>query len=223
MTAFGPDAARAIRDAVERAESHTSGEIVPVIVARTGPHEAVLWRGVAVGAALGTVLVLVARALATGWSDPVLHAPYTLHAAVLAAAALGGILTRFVPSVFRALAGPSYLDRVAHARAMQAFLDHEVFDTRERTGIVLLVALQERRIEVLGDSGINALVGQDEWAEIVSVVRDGLRTGRAVEALVEAIGMCGALLERKGVERRADDRNELPDAPRIDPEAGGGA
>ena len=39
--------------------------------------------------------------------------------------------------------------------------------------------------------------------------------GRSAEALVEAITRCGGLLVEYEVERRPDDEDELPDAPRI--------
>lgn len=44
---------------------------------------------------------------------------------------------------------------------------------------------------------------------------EGIRAGRITEALVEIIGRCGALLEEHGVERRADDQNELADGLRL--------
>ena len=39
--------------------------------------------------------------------------------------------------------------------AMAAFVEEEVFSTRDRTGILLFLSLFEHRVVVLGDSGIN--------------------------------------------------------------------
>jgi len=216
MTRFTPSDLEALREAVGAAEGRTSGEIVPFVVARSGGFETVLWRGGAAGALVAVALLLAVRALVAGWSMPWVHSAWAPHAVALAGAGLGLLLVRFVPAVFRRLAGGRHLDRVVHERAVRAFLDEQVFDTRDRTGIVILVSLLERRIEVLGDEGINAAVEADEWADVVGIVRDGLKRGSLTDALARAIRRCGELLEEKGVARRTDDENEISDEPRID-------
>jgi putative membrane protein len=98
---------------------------------------------------------------------------------------------------------------------MKAFVDEEVFNTRDRTGILVFISTFEHRIEVLGDVGINEKVSSDEWADIVEHIRDGIKQGRFVDGVIDGIGMCGHLLEKSGVEIRGDDKNELPDAVRF--------
>ena len=75
--------------------------------------------------------------------------------------------------------------------------------------------LLERRVLVLGDTGINQKVKLEEWQDVVATVIAGIRAGSPVDGLVNAIQKCGALLERKGVNIRPDDRDELSDALRI--------
>ena len=96
-------------------------------------------------------------------------------------------------------------------RAAVAFLDEELFRTRDRTGILLFLSLFEHRVVVLADEGINAQVEADEWSELTSKLAAGIRQGRAASALVEAIGRCGQLLAERGVKIRPDDENELGD------------
>ena len=98
---------------------------------------------------------------------------------------------------------------------MKAFVDEEVFSTRDRTGILIFISLLEHRIEVLGDTGINNKVSSDEWIDVVGRIRDGIRSGKTAEGMIEAIDMCGRLLERSGVEIREDDTDELPNTLRI--------
>lgn len=217
MARFSPSDLDAVREAVSAAEGRTSGEIVPYIVDRSGAYERILWRGAALGAVIAVVLMLIGRLIVAGWSMPVLHSAYAPHAAALLGAGVGLLLIRYVPSVFRLVAGKRYLDHVVHQRAMRAFLEEQVFDTRDRTGIVILVSLLERRIEVLGDAGINAAVEKEEWADVVAIIRDGLKNGQPADALVKGIERCGEFLREHGVERRSDDSNELPDEPRISP------
>ncbi|PSQ68554.1 MAG: hypothetical protein BRD26_08095, partial [Bacteroidetes bacterium QH_1_64_81] len=94
------------------------------------------------------------------------------------------------------------------------FVEEEVFDTRDRTGILLFVSLREHRIEVVGDTGINQQVEADDWAEVVTRIRRGIQNDNLTEGLVEAIERCGRLLEEKGVDIRPDDENELTDTVR---------
>lgn len=110
----------------------------------------------------------------------------------------------------RRLVGRTLLDVRVHRRALQAFLTEEVFNTRDRTGILLFVSLREHRIEVLGDTGINAQVPPEAWADVVATLRHHIKTaGDLTAGLVDAIEQCGRLLERKGVAIRPDDTDEL--------------
>jgi putative membrane protein len=203
-----------VREAVQRAEERTAGEIVPVVVPRSADYEVATWRGAA-----GAVLIAVAAVLLTlqvydGWGLGWLYTPWGGVLAALVAGTVGGVLATYVPPLQRLLAGADLLDETVHRRALQAFVEEEVFDTRDRTGILLFVSLREHRIEVLGDAGINEQVAPDDWAEVVARIRRGIRNDNLTEGLVEAIDMCGRLLERRGVNIRPDDENELSDTVR---------
>lgn len=204
-----------IRAAIGRAESRTSGEIVPVIVPMSDRYEVALWKG----AALATIIALAA-AMAffhfyEGWGLAWLHTGWGTAFVTLAAATLGGLTGAFVRPLKRFLAGADDMTRAVHRRAMKAFVDEEVFATRDRTGILIFISLLEHRIEVLGDAGINQKVSADEWADVVEHIRDGIRSGKLAAGLSEGIDMCGHLLEKSGVEMRADDTDELSNTVRI--------
>ena len=108
------------------------------------------------------------------------------------------------------------MDTSVHNRGVKAFVDHEVFNNRERTGIVLFISLFERRVEVFGDSGINERVAGEDWADIISEVIKGIKMGQGTEGLVRGIKLCGDLLEASGVEIRDDDIDELSNEPRFE-------
>ena len=63
---------------------------------------------------------------------------------------------------------------------------------------------------LLADSGIHQKVEKGPWDAITRRLAAGIRSGRPGPALIEAIRACGELLERHGVERQADDQDELP-------------
>ncbi len=204
-----------IRQAVAEAERRTSGEIVPYVVPRSDTYEGVVWKGAGIAAALALACTAAIFQFYEGWGLAWLHTGWGTASLALAAGMAGGALTAFAPPLGRMLAGPAWLTRSVHRRAMKAFVEEEVFATRERTGVLIFVSLWEHRIEVLGDAGINAQVSADDWTDIVARIRDGVRGGRFADGLVEAIRMCGDLLESSQVERRDDDANELSDALRM--------
>lgn len=203
-----------IRDAVGRAEERTAGEIVPVVVPHSADYEVAVWRGTGAAVLLVLTGVLLTLQFYDGWGFGWLFAPWGVALSVLVAGTVGALLARYVYPLQRLLAGSDRLDETVHRRAMQAFVEEEVFDTQDRTGILLFVSLREHRIEVLGDAGINQRVEPDDWAEVVARIRRGIQNDNLTEGLVEAVEMCGRLLERKGVEIRPDDENELTDTVR---------
>ncbi len=197
-----------IRRAVEEAEGRTAGEIVPYVVARSDEYRQGIWTAATLGALGGALLAAAAL-----WALDLWGAPGPVWTALPPAlgAALGYFAAFVSPRLRRALVPDEVIELRTGRRASQAFLEEEVFSTRERTGILIFLSLLERRVVVLGDSGINARVEPGEWREIVDGIVAGIRRGEPAAALVEAISACGGLLERRGVERRADDRDELGD------------
>lgn len=204
-----------VRDAVTAAERRTSGEIVPYIVERSGDYEVAVWRGASFLAVGAMALAALVPQFYDGWGLGWLYAGWGMALLASLAGVAGALLAGFVPALRRLLAGTDRLALHVHRRASLAFLDEEVFKTRDRTGILLFVSLFEHRIEVIGDAGINQQVTPDEWVEVVDTIRRGIQHGHLADGLVEAVGMCGRLLEEKGVAIKPDDTDEIPDNVRL--------
>ncbi|MCB1057629.1 MAG: hypothetical protein KDD11_19180 [Acidobacteria bacterium] len=202
----------AIRRAATEAETRTSGEIVPFVVNRCDGYEEASWKLAAL-AAMAAAAVAGAIHVEGGFWGGLGVLWMTLP--VVAAGVLGYLAALFWPALRRRLVPPEVLEQRVHQRAMQAFLEEEVFATRDRTGVLLFLSLFEHRVVVLGDAGINAQVEPGDWAGITARLAVGIRRGRAAAALVEAIAEVGALLEEKQVEIRPDDIDELSDELRI--------
>ncbi len=207
-TFFTPADLQAIRSAVEEAERRTSGEIVPYAVPASDAYLNALWKGAALGAVTGPLAALAVYYAAGLWGT---HLNLWISLPAAAGAAAGFLLAAYVTPVKRWLAGDEMLDLRTGQRASMAFLEQEVFRTRDRTGILLFLSLFEHRVVVLGDAGINKQVEQSQWEGIVAGAVAGIRAGRPGAALAEAIRQCGELLERHGVALQPEDFNELPD------------
>lgn len=204
-----------IREAVDLAETQTAGEIVPYIVSRSGRYEIALWRAGVVGALLAGAIGMLVAWLYDGWGLGWLYSAWGMALVMSLGGVLSAALVWSIPAFHRALAGTGRLAQRVHRRAESAFLEEEVHQTRDRTGILLFISLFEHRIEVIGDAGINKVVAQEEWEEMVNHIRQGIKKNRFADGLVDAIKMCGELLRRSGVGIRDDDEDELSDEVRI--------
>ena len=196
----------AIQAAVKEAEAKTSGEIVPYVVERSDEYPSAAWKGAALGALLAPCVALALHQWSGIWGIPL---AYWMVLPAPVGGAVGYLLTAWLPPVRRWMAGAVVLEARARLRAAAAFLEQEVFRTRDRTGILLFLSLFERRVVLLADSGIHQKVEEGQWEEITRRLASEIRGGRPGPGLVDAIRACGELLERHGVARRADDQDEL--------------
>lgn len=86
--------------------------------------------------------------------------------------------------------------------------------TTGRTGILIYVALADRRCAVFGDEAIDAVMGQSGWDAIVARLAEAFAAGTPAEGLCAAVAAVGETLARH-FPIQADDRNELPDEPSL--------
>ncbi|HSN57165.1 MAG TPA: TPM domain-containing protein [Candidatus Sulfomarinibacteraceae bacterium] len=202
----------AIADAARRAEGATSGEIVPYIVGVCDSYPLVVWKAAALGALTGLVGGEAVHLFGGFWGGSVW---LWVVLPALVGALFGPLAARLSGPLRRWLIGERLLELRARQRAAAAFLEEQVFATRDRTGILILVALFEHQVVVLGDAGINRAVPDGAWEGVVSRVVSGIRDGRPSEALIAAIGDCGRLLEEHRLKIRPDDVDELDNRPRV--------
>jgi len=94
-------------------------------------------------------------------------------------------------------------------RAREVFANLGMHQTRERNGVLLYVAFEDRKLAVVGDDAIHARVGDRYWADIRDLMVGRFRQGANREAIVLAVGDIGATLARH-FPRRPDDVDELP-------------
>lgn len=200
----------AIQEAIDGAELRTSGEIVPYIVERIDDYAEARWRGATLGALALALAAGLGHVLGDYWGSGLLW--ITLPTLMGAGA---GYLVAGIEPIGRSLVPSDTFDRQAQLRAEAAFLEEEVFRTRDRTGILIFLALYEHRAVILADEGIHRSVPAGEWDHVVTDLVSGIRARKASQALQEAIIRCGRILAEHKVERRPDDEDELADAPRI--------
>lgn len=133
-------------------------------------------------------------------------APFVVLAFLLSLG-LAAIFQRF-DFVKRALTRPSVLAQWVWLRAELEFHREGMGKTADRTGILILLSLFERRAVVLADKAINEKLEKDVWQEVVDSVVDGVKKGQLADNLELAIKQCGNLLT-KHFPIKPGDTNEL--------------
>jgi putative membrane protein len=128
---------------------------------------------------------------------------------VLTIAVVVGLL-RVLPVLRRPLIGDARRHAAVHEAAAACFFHKRIGSTRERTGVLVFVALFEQRVEILADAGILNTVPRDEWRKAAGLLEGVFHDGGGAVELAERMEQAlGPRLER-WCESRGDDSNELP-------------
>jgi putative membrane protein len=189
-----------IAEAIAAAERNTAGEIRVVLATHplTNTHVyPVLWAALA--------------ALALPWLF-VLFQPLPVivlfGAQIVLFALVALVLTR--PGLWRAVTPLRAREHAAREMALTQFLGLGIHETRDRTGVLILIALADRVAEVVGDQKIHGCVGHEAWQAVCTHVVEGGRSGQIAEGIIAGIGETGRLLAEH-FPPRPDNANELPD------------
>lgn len=205
-----------IKTAVKEAEDKISGEIVPVIVERSGNYTLANYKFSVILAAFAFVLMIILdRYVIADASNTLYYDPVFIFVVVAFSGLIGALLPHWIEPLKRWLISQQQLDLSTRMRAENAFLEEEVFNTRQRTGIMIFISFFEHEVIVMADKGINKVVEQKQWDNIVGELVSHIREGKIVEGLEVAIDHCGKILLDKGFHKTADDINELDDDLRI--------
>lgn len=213
---FSEEDLQRIKTAVRDAESKISGEIVPVIVERSGDYAIANYKGSLIAGALTfAAMVILDRYIIDAATHTLYYDPLFLFTVVAIGAGIGALLPNLLPSLKRWLVSRAYLDERCRQSAENAFLEEEIFNTRHRTGIMIFISFFEHEVIVMADRGISKVVEQKEWDSIVAGLVSHIRAGKVVDGIQSAVKTCGDLLLEKGFHKTSDDINELRDDLRI--------
>jgi putative membrane protein len=118
----------------------------------------------------------------------------------------GAGIVEAVPPLYRWLS-PTWL-RYEHVReaAYAAFVERGIHSTRDRTGILVYIALRERMVEIVADIGVTKHHGIEVLADWAGTLEARLPDG--AEAFAKELAALGPALAAT-VPRRTDDVDEL--------------
>ena len=98
----------------------------------------------------------------------------------------------------------------AMQRARDVFAALGMHRTAHRSGVLVYLAIEDRKLAIVGDEGIHTRVGDDYWTGVRDRMIERLRAGAVRGAVIGAVAEVGTTLARF-FPRGPDDVDELPD------------
>ena len=194
-----------IDDAIKAAEAKTSGEIVCMVQSASYHYPMANVLG-------ATTLTLPSALLLTpvvgGWfwlGTQNLWLFLGLFSLIFVATYL---LVKNWPALKRWFISTREINEEVEEAAVTRFFRHGLHRTRDATGVLIYISVFEHKVWVLADRGINAKLDQQTWDDIVQTITRGIKSGRQADAICEAVGQVGELLEAH-FPIRPDDTDEL--------------
>ncbi len=200
----------ALSQRIAAVESRTGTQIVTLLVAKSDAYVELPWIAFALGASLAAFSVVLFDLLRPGWMTP-----YLLLSGAVAILGAGGalaLLVIFVPAFARIFLREDRVAVEVRQYAESQFLARQLFRVDRRVGILVLVSLFERRIELVADTGYTGRVRPEDWHVVVARMTPLLHAGRIADALHEGIAALQELLVSKGFPG-GDDAVSFPERP----------
>jgi putative membrane protein len=188
-----------VREAIAAAESRTAGEIFAVVAGECEDYRfiPILWAALVAFIVPLPLIYLTQIPASLIWVTQI--AAFVVLAIILS-----------LPQVKLLVVPRSVKREAVRTLAMQQFLAHGLHMTEARTGVLLFVALAERRAEIIADTGIASKVDAGVWEAAMDQLITEIRAGRLADGLTGAIAAVGETLARHAP-RLPNDKNELSD------------
>ena len=155
--------------------------------------------------------VIVALVASVGMLAFTLYSPITFriwHILTLPvmAGVLGGFLVEAVPALYRFLMPAQWRSQIVYDSACAAFIQRGIHATRDRTGILVYIALREQCVELVGDLGVRQHVGAETLIAWSGILEGALASG--AKAVAKELAAFAPELA-KALPRKVDDIDEL--------------
>lgn len=192
---------------VAEIEAQTGAEIVTALAARCDNYPEIPWKAFALGAALGALAVLAEVALAPDWRT---WSSLESVAVVLGTGLVCALPTLVWPGWARRFLERGRAEAEARQHAETQFMKHELFGTRGRHGILVLVAEFEHEVVILPDRGVRDRIAAAEWMGVIAHMLPALKRGAPAEAFTQGLAVLERVLRAHGYTRGGGE-NQLPE------------
>lgn len=80
-------------------------------------------------------------------------------------------------------------------RAIEIFSDLKMHETRFSNAVIIYIAVDDHKLSIYGDSGINEVVDENFWNEDISIMIEQFKRGHYEEGIVQVISRIGEKLK----------------------------
>lgn len=196
-----------IKKTVQEAEKQSGGEIVTYITQKSDDYNYIYW---AAGFLSAFLIIIIFIFLYNFYHFITSNILYFSGIIFLLPLLIIGLLYS-IKSLRLLLIDKDRLDYYVNLKAKEAFLEQEIFKTEDRTGVLIYISIFEKRVVVLGDSGINKKVKKEKWDTVIKTIINGIKNNSLESGITNGILLCGKILKENNVKRKVRDKNELND------------
>lgn len=190
-----------IAGVVREVETNTAGEVAVMVVEQSDEYpEGQLLAGFFVGG-------LLALGVTDFFMDDNL---WLFIPAFLFLMALCGWLAGYLQPLKRLFTPEARLEEHVRQRALAAFYEKGLDQTRDDTGVLFFISLFEHKVWVMADKGIYEKISPETLQEYAFDIARGIKSGQAAAALCREIKRIGEILAEH-FPLKPDDSNELDD------------
>jgi putative membrane protein len=194
-----------IKNTVAAAEQTTSGEIVVMVVPASYHYPIANLLG-ATAISLPLSLILTPLAGEFMWMGP---QNMWVFLGIFSLLFAGFYITvKQISGLKRLFLSKKEIEEEVEEAALTSFYKHQLYKTRDETGVLLFVSVFEHKVWVLADRGINEKLPPDTWDKIVSQMISGIKEKRQAEAICKAVEAVGRILNQH-FPIKSDDTDEL--------------
>ena len=95
-------------------------------------------------------------------------------------------------------------------RSAMVFNILKMNETAERNGVLIYLAIKDKKFSIIGDEGINKMVEHDFWNDVKDMMAGHFRSGNFTEGIIQGVLRVGEKLQTF-FPHKSDDINELSD------------
>jgi putative membrane protein len=189
---------------VAETEKRTGTQIVLTVIQRSDSYTELPWKAFALGASAAGLALLLHWRLYDWYPDV---PPLVMVVGILASGALLALLTVVIPRFARLFLSDYRAEVEVQQYAKALSLDRELFATRQRTGILLLVSLFEHRVVILPDKGLDERFKEDDVKNMIAAMTPLLKRRQVVQAFDAGLDYLSRILTTTSSQVHSD---ELP-------------
>ncbi|MBK9328014.1 MAG: TPM domain-containing protein [Sphingobacteriales bacterium] len=101
-------------------------------------------------------------------------------------------------------------DQDAYDRALKVFQSLKMYKTPFRNGVLLYIAVKDKKFAIIGDEAIHQKVHPDFWDVVLGNLREDFSSQHFMEGIMKCVQTIGITLSTHFPDIDQLDRNDLP-------------